>query len=177
MIVTVQELGQSKGGKPKCKANGKWYFLPTDKDTGFGNSPTLGQVIEIEEGKPFGDEGQFLTISRWRPAGNVGQTAGASKGDGNRIAPTPTQAPIQTADVHQAFIGQGFISNVVGSAIAAGLIKSPGQVLDWYNAAKLALEGKKAAVPFSDNLPRPREPGQDDEGPQFGEDDRRGGWE
>ena len=153
MIVTVQELGQSKGGKPKCKAGGKWYFLPTDKDTGHGNSPTLGQVIEIEEGKPFGDDGQFLTIARWRPAGNVGQTAGAS----NRAMPSVST---QTGDVHQAFIGQGFISNVVGQAIVAGLIKSPGQILDWYNAAKLALEGKKAAVPFSDALPERMSPSE-----------------
>jgi len=171
MIVTVQELGQSKSGKPKVKANNNWYFLASDRDTGFIATPGLGQVIEIKSGSFAIDGKTFLTLEAWRPA------AATSSSQPVQVAASQARAmPTQTADMHQAFIGQGFISNVVGQAIVAGLIKSPGQVFDWYNAAKLALEGKKAAVPFSDNLPRPREPGQDDEGSQFGEDDRRDGW-
>jgi hypothetical protein len=142
MIVTVQELGTSQGGKPKCKANNVWYFLPTDKDTGQGASPSVGQSIEIRAGSfKMGDK-TFQTIEAWRPAGQ------------QQSAPTSQSAPrAPQPDASQAFIGQGFISNVVGQAIAAKTITEPGQILPWFNAAKAALEGKAAPAPFDDRIP------------------------
>lgn len=141
MIVTVQELGKSSGGKPKCKANNVWYFLPTDKDTGQGASPPIGQAIEIRTGSFKAGDKTFQTIEAWRP---VGQPQGQPAANQPR-APQP--------DASQAFIGQGFISNVVGQAIAAKTITEPGQILPWFNAAKAALEGKAAPAPFDDRIP------------------------
>jgi hypothetical protein len=145
MIGTVQEIGQSKGGKPKAKIAGKWYFLPTDRDTGHGDSPAVNQSIEFEEGIPFGDNGQFLTISKWRPAGQQA-----------RPQPAQQQRPAPQAAKPAEYIDEAslrFISNVVGSAIAAKTITTPGQVSAWFNAAKAALEGKGAEIPFSDDVP------------------------
>lgn len=144
-VVTVQELGKSGGGKPKCKANNVWYFLPTDKDTGEGNSPAVGQVIEIKTG--FFEMGnppkRFETIEAWRPAGQSQPQQPATQPQQQRQAPA--------ADPSQAFIGQGFISNVVGQAIAAKTITEPGQILAWFMGAKAALEGKPAPAPFDDS--------------------------
>lgn len=148
MIVTVQELGKSSGGKPKCKANNVWYFLPTDKDTGEGPSPLVGQVVEIRTGSFEAGGKTFQTIEAWRPKSQDSQN--------QQSQPSPQaqqQRPAAPIDTSQAFIGQGFISNVVGQAINAKTITEPGQILAWFNAAKNALEGKPAAEPFSDPLP------------------------
>ncbi len=157
-IVTVQELGQSQKGKPKVKAGGQWYFLASDKDTGAAiSSPTVGQSIEIRAGEFYMGETKFLTIEAWRPAG---QAAPAKQADVRQPPPKTDAAHyIEEASLR-------FISNVVGQAIAAKTITTPGQILGWFTAAKLALEGKKAAAPFDDDLPS-REPGADDD---------RGNW-
>lgn len=164
ITVTVQELGQSAGGKQKVKAGGKWYFMGGgNRDTGPLPPPAIGQTVTIMPGS-FSvntNEGpkSFATIESWTPAGQQNQQQHPQRPQ------NPPQQAVQRAapDTHfAAFIGQGFISNVVGQAIASGAIKSPGQILGWFNAAKLALEGKPSGEPFSDNVPFGREPGSDD---------------
>jgi hypothetical protein len=147
MLVTVQELAKSSGGKPKCKAGGVWYFLPTDKDTGQGTSPAVGQQIEIRTGSFTMGDKTFQTIEAWRPAQSQQE-------------PQQNQAPrpaIQGAATQANYIDEAslrFISNVVGQAIAAKTISSPGQILGWFTAAKAALEGKPAPAPFDDEIPQ-----------------------
>lgn len=145
MQVTVQELAKSSGGKPKCKAGGKWYFLQTDKDTGVGASPAVGQSIEIRTGSFTMGDKTFETIEAWRPA--QADQPQATQGL-RRDAPAPTTANyIEEASLR-------FISNVVGQAIAAKTISEPGQILAWFTAAKAALEGKAAPAPYDDAMPK-----------------------
>ena len=142
-VVTVQEIGQSQSGKStKVKANGKWYFLGKGCPT-----PSVGVVLEIKEGSFDIDGKSYATIEAWRP---VGQTQPAPQQQSAQTQQRPAQAPV---DASQAFVGQGFISNVVGHAIAAGIIKEPGQILAWFNGAKAALENKPAPQPFDDRIP------------------------
>jgi hypothetical protein len=133
--VTVQEYGQSKNGAPKVKASGVWYFL----NKKLGNPP-LGESIDIKEGS-FGDNNQFKTIEDWRSAGGNGQT--------QHHAQAPAAPPADYVDE----ASMRFISNCVGSAITAGTIKEPGQILPWFTAAKAALNGKPAPIPFDDRIP------------------------
>jgi hypothetical protein len=136
--VTVQEYGQSQSGSPKVKASGKWYFLNKSLDR-----PPLGQV-EIKEGSFTMGDKTFPTIEAWRPAGGNGQTphTGAS--------PSPAAPP---AGDYIDEASMRFISNCVGSAITAGTIKEPGQILAWFQAAKAALQGDGAKQPFDDRIP------------------------
>jgi hypothetical protein len=135
--VTVQEYGQSKGGKPKVKASGQWYFLARDV-----GQPPLGSTVEIREGSFQAGDSTFKTIEAWRPAGGNG-TAPQQQ---NASAPAaPPAGYIDEASMR-------FISNCVGSAITAGTIKEPSQIHPWFMAAKLALEAKQAPD-FNDRIP------------------------
>lgn len=134
-VVTVQELGKSKNGAPKVKASGVWYFLNKKLD-----SPGVGSSIEIREGS-FGDNNQFKTIEAWRSAGGTG----SQQHNGSATA-APPAGYVDEASMR-------FISNCVGSAITSGAIKEPGQIGSWFKAAKAALEGKDAPIPFDDRVP------------------------
>jgi hypothetical protein len=134
-IVTVQEFGQSQSGSPKVKASGKWYFLNKSLER-----PPLGQ-IEIKEGAFRMGDKTFETIEAWRPVG-----ANGSQHNAQAPAAAPTGDYVDEASMR-------FISNCVGSAITAGAIKEPGQILSWYQAAKAAISGQKAAIPFDDRVP------------------------
>jgi hypothetical protein len=135
-VVTVQELGQSKNGAPKVKASGTWYFLNKKLD-----NPPVGSTVDIKEGS-FGDNNQFKTIEAWRPVGGNGQT--------QHHAQAPAAPP---AGEYVDEASMRFISNCVGSAISSGTIKEPGQILAWFQAAKAAISGQKAAIPFDDRIP------------------------
>lgn len=148
MNVVVQELGASKGGKPKVKANGVWYFLNDDV------SPTVGQSIEIKTGSFSIDGKTFQTIEAWRPPQNGQGQAPARQGT---AAPSGKSDYLQEAELR-------YISNIMAKAIESKLITEPAQLLSWYQGAKAAHEGKPAAIPFNDNIPIGRVPGSDDEG-------------
>lgn len=128
--VTVQEYGKSSGGKPKVKASGKWFFLGKDIE-----QPPLGASVEIKEGSFRAGDATFATIEAWRPAG------------GGQAQHPPAAPPAGYVDE----ASMRFISNCVGSAISAQAIKEPGQIAAWFQAAKAALEGKPAPIPFDDH--------------------------
>jgi hypothetical protein len=137
-IVTIQELGKTSNGNPKAKVNGEWYFLSKE----IGPLPPVNTKLEIREGSfTFPDGKPAKTIEAWRPASN-----------GNGHVPQQN-APASSPPGYIEEASLRFISNVVGSAITAGAIKSPGQVLSWFQAAKSALLDKAAPAPFNDNLP------------------------
>lgn len=130
-IITIQEIGKTSTGKPKVKAGGQWYFLGRNID-----APAQGATVEIREGSfKFGDGTPAKTIEAWRPA---------SSGSAQQ-QPAPPPGYVDEASMR-------FISNCVGSAITAGTIKEPGQIASWFRAAKAALEGKDAPIPFDDNM-------------------------
>jgi hypothetical protein len=130
----VEELGQSQSGKPKVKVSGRWYSV---KGT---NGMAVGSAIEFEASE-FQFKGKtFYGIDKWGPAsGRVASPASP-----------PASAPV--SDAHPRSLGTSpFISNVVGQAIAAGLIKDPMDILAWYEAALAAVEGapkQTTEVPF-----------------------------
>ena len=133
-IVTVQEHGASKGGKPKCKASGTWYFLGSDI-----SQPALGLSIEIREGSFSMGDTTFKTIEAWRPvqASNPpAQQAAAGR---------PPAGYVDEATLR-------FISNCVGSAITAQTIKEPSQIDAWVRGARAAItagvDGFDDKIPF-----------------------------
>jgi hypothetical protein len=136
-VVTVQEYGQSQSGGPKVKASGKWYFLNKSLE-----KPPMGSV-EIKEGSFTMGDKTFPTIEAWRPAG--GNPPPQHNAQSAPAAP-PAGDYIDEATMR-------FISNCVGQAISAGTIKEPGQILAWFSAAKAAISGQKAPIPFDDRIP------------------------
>lgn len=123
----VTEMGQTKSGKSKFKIAGQWYFPGRLKTL-----PSVGQTIALKY-TLFGDRGDLRSLEDWKP-----MTNGA--------APSiPVSAGVDEASLR-------FISNVVGSAITAKTISEPGQIQAWYQAAKSALEGKAAPIPFDDSF-------------------------
>jgi hypothetical protein len=128
-VVQVQEYGKSSGGKPKVKASGKWFFLGKEIE-----QPPMGTSVEIKEGSFRAGDKTFATIEAWRPAGG---------GNAQQPPAAPPAGYVDEASMR-------FISNCVGSAISAQTIKEPGQILSWFQAAKAALDGKRAADPFGD---------------------------
>lgn len=129
----VQEWGKSSKGTPKVKIGGEWYF----QGRGLQTKPELGQTGSFTY-KLFGDRNNLRSLESW----NVHNSPPRANGE----APKAPAGYIDEASMR-------FISNVVGSAITAGAIKEPGQVLAWHNAAKLALQGKPAGEPFDDDVP------------------------
>lgn len=128
--VTVQEHGLSKGGKPKVKASGKWYFLARDIA-----QPPIGAAVEIQEGSFKAGDSTFATIEKWRTPEGQQQTSGK-----------PPAGYIDEASMR-------FISNCVGSAITSGTIKEPGQIRAWFQAAKAALSPPADEPEFDDRIP------------------------
>jgi len=135
MSVRVQEIGKTSNGNPKVKINGSWFFLAR----GCEPPPPTGIDIEIKEGSfTFPDGKLGKTIEAWKPAGGNGSPPQQQN------APAPAAPPADYIDeAHMRFI-----SNCVGSAIAAGTLKSPDQILHWFQAAKAAIDGKAAPIPF-----------------------------
>lgn len=139
-IVRIQELSQTQGGTTKAKITGVWHLVNKKLD-----APPKNVDVEVEIGNWHTPDGKDIpTIERWRAANSA------------QMSP-PQQAPAQRAQAETpAYIEEAslrYISNVVGQAIAAKTITEPGQVLAWFNAAKLSLEGKRASEPFDDNVP------------------------
>lgn len=136
--VQVQEYGKSAGGKPKVKVSGKWFFLARDID-----QPPMGAAVEIKEGSFRAGDSTYPTIEAWRPAGgNV-----SSSQQQNASAPAvPPAGYVDEASMR-------FISNCVGSAITAKTITEPGQIRQWFQAAKAAIKDEPADAPFNDRIP------------------------
>jgi hypothetical protein len=132
----VQEHGHSQSGSPKVKLAGKWYFL--NKKLEY---PPLNSDVEIKEGSFTMGDKTFATIEAWRPAG------------GNSSQQHNAQAPAAPPADYVDEASMRFISNCVGSAITAGVIKEPGQLLAWFMGAKAALTGQRAPIPFDDRIP------------------------
>lgn len=118
---SVTELGQTKNGKPKLKIGGQWYFMGKALN---GALPSVGQTVELRYSL-FGDRGDLRGLEAWKPA--------------TTAQPTKTTVEANTG-LDEASLR--FISNVVGSAITAKTLIEPFEILPWFTAAKLALNGK-----------------------------------
>src|SRR5271167_4230108 len=122
----VQEFGQSRNHKPKVKISGKWYSAGrTDI-----SKMNLGMPVEFT-GSEFA--AGAWGIDGWKPAQansayNNQQPAGPPRNAGNGTLPV-TVSTITEVDVLRS------VSNIVGSACAAGTVKSPEELEKWFIAA------------------------------------------
>jgi len=126
MIGTIQEIGSSQSGRPKLKIDGKYYSAKQELVGGL----SVGQRVEFNS-SPYQWNGKtYHSIESIRPASN---------GNGHAAQPSGVDDAAMR-----------FISNCVGSAITAKTITEPGQINAWFQAAKAALSGKAADIPFDD---------------------------
>lgn len=160
--VTVQELGESKTAAktPKVKADGVWYFMAKDRDTGYLPSPRVGQRIDIRCSEFTMGDKQFESIESWRPVQAQGysqQSAVTGPAPSTQPRPAPDAVPYTDSDTTK------LISNVLAALATAGALKEPGQCLAWVTSLKDAMNGKQSAIPFSDPIP-------------YGNDEARSKW-
>jgi len=138
MIGTVQKVEFTKNGSKKLQINGAWYFA------GKVNVDTLkaGDKIDFTFAE-FGEDrgkGRLKGLQDWKPVTN-----GAGE--------PQTGSTVTDADVLRS------VSNVVGSACAAGTIKDPEELEKWFVAAWAGFTRRtksmngKVDPEFDDDLP------------------------
>ena len=127
---TVQELGASKKGSPKVKVQGYWYFAGSTDVTNM----KVGMPVELEVRSFMAGDKELWGISQWKATGQPQNATGRAPVDAGAaisITPSPIAPYLDEAATR-------FISNVVGSAITAGLIEAPDAVSAWAHAARAA---------------------------------------
>jgi hypothetical protein len=158
-IVTVTHKDQSKSGKPRVFFGGKnnWqdaYYLGND----VTSVPEIGQTIEIDASSRTFPNARAPTwfINKWRLANGSAQTPVAQP---YMAIPNSQAKPYPGWDIPTGDLSR-FVSNVIGSAIAAGLIKAPTDIAPWvaasYEAGNALRSGK--VEHFSDPVPKFVEP-------------------
>lgn len=135
----VKERAQTESGAKYVTIDNKRYYFGRD----LQSFPEVGQKIEFEFnefGEAKGKYGKPRSINNWKP---VLDSAGKPE----------TGSTISDADILRS------VSNVVGSACAAGTVKSPEELEKWFVAAwagftrrTKAMNGK-ADPEFDDELP------------------------
>lgn len=135
MFGVVQEMNPSKSGQSqRLKINNKWLVANYKVNL---DGVSKGIHVEYEESSFRGNDGKdVMTVARIRPAQGSVPKNGA-------IVP-------QSASVDEASLR--FISNVVGSALTAGIIKAPTEVGPWAIAALRALKSLEVAQELKDAL-------------------------
>jgi hypothetical protein len=178
-VHTVTHIDQSKNGKDRVYFDGKnnWqdaYYVKQGL-----RMPALGLTIEAEtSSQVFGNSrNPTWFLNEWRPADfKPAQAVGAAqraaspnspqdRGNGQSWPKSPAERPqsqgwdIPTGDLSR------YVSNIVGSAIAAGLIKKPVDIFAWtavgYRSAEQLRTGTALAVDIRE--PDPNE-GQEQDG-------------
>jgi len=138
MIGVVKERGQTDSGSKHITIDRTRYYFGRD----MKSYPEVGQKIEFEYtefGEARGKYGKPRSITRWKP---VVDSAGKPE----------TGSTITDADILRS------VSNVVGSACAAGTVKSAQDLEQWFLFAWAGFTRRqKAAQPaepeFDDDLP------------------------
>ena len=151
-IVTVTYQDKSKSGKDRVYFDGKnnWQeaFYVGQKCNGV---PPMGATIDADtSSKDFNGHTTWF-LNRWKP---VNQSANPQSS-----ASAPPQKFIAGWDIPTGDLSR-FVSNVIGSAIAAGLIKLPTDIAAWvaasYDAGNALKSGK--VEHFNDPVPKFVEP-------------------
>jgi hypothetical protein len=135
MIGTIQEVGSSQSGNPKLKINGDWYSAGRVDVS----SVSAGMKVDFSWNE-FGTPGR----NGKKPRGLVDL-----KPVTNSAGQPETGSTVTDADVLRS------VSNVVGNACAAGIVKSPDELEKWFQAAYLGFSrmGKDRTQPQ-----RPKDP-------------------
>lgn len=178
-ILTVTKTDQSNNGKPRVYFGGKndWkdaYYIG-NKCNGI---PEVGTVIDANTSSKRFNNSKYDTwfLDNWKPASNgnghateIQQTANPAAKTYQQLA-KPAGWAIDYGDLSR------FVSNVVGSAIAANLIQKPADMAPWIASAYRALEAVRDGkiLDFDDEpparmrMPDPSEPqGFDPEDPGY----------
>jgi hypothetical protein len=113
-IGIVQERGKSQSGNPKVKIDGEWYSAGRCDVSGINVGAKIEYVFN-EFGEPRNGK-RPRGLEKWRP---VVDDAGKPE----------TGSTVSEADILRS------VSNVVGSACAAGTVKSPEELDKWFVAA------------------------------------------
>ncbi len=141
MIGVVQKIEFTKNGSKKLQIGGMWYFAGK-----VNVEPVkVGDKIDFTFSE-FGEDrgkGRLKGLQDWKPVTNP--TTGAPE----------TGSTITEADVLRT------VSNIVGNACAAGVVKTPQEIDAWISAAHRSLLSwrmppKRPAAPdpeFNDDLP------------------------
>ena len=139
-IQTVTKIDSSKNGKPRVYFGGRHNWQDAHY---LGNKcalPQQGATVDADvSSKDFNSDGKITWfLNSWKAASNGAPQQIPGPTAQNIAAPqqmqtVPYKAPagwdIPTGDLSR------FVSNVVGSAIAAGLIKTPNDIASWSAAA------------------------------------------
>lgn len=135
----VQARERSKSGKSwRLQVGGKWYTVSNRANL---DGIQQGVYVECRMGGFPADNGSWIsTIEGIRPAQapQGGYPPNPHQG-GQNAANAPPGAPSRLASAHWDDSALRFLSNVVGSAITAGVIKDPVEVLAWTQAAEESL--------------------------------------
>lgn len=165
-ISTVTKIDQSKTGKTRVYLDNKhnWsdaYYLGRNMD-----APPMNQTIEANTTsktfqRPDGSSATTWFLNAWKPV-NVAKESNGTAVPASAIVPIPSDKAwkIDFGDCSR------FVSNVVGSAIAAGLIKDSADIHPWIVQAYEALQGLRSGKPveFNDRFTLPDEPPPKEEG-------------
>jgi hypothetical protein len=148
-IGIVQEMARTSKGAPYIVVGGTRLYASQCETPPTGLA--VGMKIDYEAA-PFGDAGRDgkrpMGLKRWKA---VVDAQGKPE----------TGSTVTEADILRS------VSNVVGSACAAGTVKSPEELDKWFTAAWYGFTYMGKDRP----TPSPREPGQDDEPPPFDDSD------
>jgi hypothetical protein len=149
MIGTIQKKEFTKNGAPKFQISGGWYFLNRDCQP---QEFAVGTAVEFEWTE-FGEDrgrGRPKAISKWRVSS---QPVVGSASTGSSGAPQT----ITDVDILRS------VSNIVGSACAAGTIKSAEELEKWCLAARIGLSSAMSRTMQRDKPEPDRLPGSDDD--------------
>lgn len=161
----VQAVEFTKKGAKKFQISGGWYYAGRCKVDGL----EVGSEIEFAF-QEFGEDqgrGRLKGLDWWKPI-TRGQSQARANGTQKPPDRVSTVVTITDVDVLRS------VSNVVGSACAAGTVKSPEELQEWFVAAWAGLQrkpypkglGKAAEDDYVDNQGQtPSEPEFDDDIP------------
>ena len=121
----IDEVLPSKSGKAwRVRTGQTWY-------NAFGDSGIEGHVGKVIDAEIKTHDTYGAGIQKYKVVGL----------DVIKALETVQNAPRATNEVTVAPYWQAFVSNQVANAIAAGLIKEPGQIKEWTFAAMNAIKG------------------------------------
>jgi hypothetical protein len=147
-IVTVTKADVSKNGAPRVYFDNKhaWsdaYYLGKRTE-----APAVGVTIDADTSSSEFKGKVYWYLNKWKiattdkPVGTDPPVQSATKPQTQILPPVVSKHwMIDYGDLSR------FVSNVVGSAIAAGLIKRPTDIHPWIAAAYSALQGLREGKP------------------------------
>lgn len=114
---TVTDI-ENKNGKIRVAVDRKWYG--TSKCKPDPNQITKGLIIQFE-GNSWEYQGKtYWGINKWRAVGE------AQYPSQQRLSSTPSGSTVTDGDILRS------VSNVLGHAVAAGAIKTPTELTQWF---------------------------------------------